>query len=249
MLDKELFNSRTRLCSYVAKVWRMVETQETAATLNVVDSMEEQSLLEDLLDQIKPPCRDGTQGMHFLFKTAFRYPPLKHGSRFGNRSMPSFFYASESIKTVLAETAYYRFVFLNDMQTPYDNPIDSEHSLFNASIKTNKCLDLCAKKYITIQDRLLDTQNYTYCHAVGQWAVSQKAAEVIRYYSARHSGHTNVAIAEPNSIISKTPNSLQSWLCRTTNDKISFSNRETNSPISFTIQNFMYNGKLPRPAA
>ena len=59
MLDKELFNSRTRLCSYVAKVWRMVETQETAATLNVVDSMEEQSLL--CLLYTSPSPRDRTR--------------------------------------------------------------------------------------------------------------------------------------------------------------------------------------------
>jgi hypothetical protein len=96
MLDAKLFSKSNALVTYGAKVWRMVETQETTATLGIVDSMEEQALLEQLLDQVKPPYREGTQGMHYLLKTAFRYPPLKYGSRFGTRLMPSFFYACEA---------------------------------------------------------------------------------------------------------------------------------------------------------
>ncbi len=257
MLDAKLFNSQTRLCSYASKVWRMVENQETTATLNIVDSMEEQNLLEELLDNIKPPYRAGTEGMHYLLKTAFRYPPLKHGSRFGDRTMPSFFYASETVQTVLAETAYYRFILLTDMQEPYQQSIDSEHSAFTVSVKTNKCLNLCAKKFTVAQTQLQDSQQYGYCHSVGHWATTQKAAQVIRFYSARQSQYMaprqseriNVAIAEPKAIISKAPNSLQSWLCRTSTNKISFSSRETKLPISFAIQDFMLDGKLPRPTA
>ena len=258
MLDAKLFNSKTRLSSYASKVWRMVEDQQArAATLNIVDSMEEQSLLEELLDKIKPPYRHGTESMHYLLKTAFRYPPLKHGSRFGDRTMPSFFYASESVQTVLAETAYYRFVLLTDMDQPYQQTIDTEHSAFSVSVKTNKCLDLCAKKFASAQTQLQNTQDYRYCHCVGDWATTQKSAEVIRFYSARDSRsdsevnhkNINVAIAEPKAIISKTPNSLQLWLCRTSMDKISFSSRETKFPISFAIQDFMLDGKLPRPTA
>lgn len=249
MLDTALFSNKTRLSSYAGKVSRMVETQETAATLNIVDSMEEQNLLEGLLDTIKPPYRVGTEHMHYLLKTAFRYPPLKHGSRFGDRTMPSYFYASESSQTVLAETAYYRFVFLSDMKTQYQDTIDSEHSLFNVSIKSSQCLDLCKDKYKPIQSQLQDSRNYTYCQQVGQWAISQKKTDVIRFYSARHLGHANVAIAEPKAIISKSPNSIQSWLCRTSIGRISFSSRETKFPISFARQDFMLDGKLPRPSA
>lgn len=249
MLDPELFNSKTRLSSYMGKVWRMVETQEMAATLNIVDSVEEQDLLESLLDEIKPPYRTGTEKMHYLLKTAFRYPPLKHGSRFGDRSMPSFFYASESINTVLAETAYYRFVFLYDMTAQYPRPIDSEHSLFNVSVRTKRCIDLGAKKFNSIRPKLTDKKNYTYCQSVGDWALNQKSAEAIRFYSARYPDNINLAIAEPKAIISKSPNSMQSWLCRTSADKISFSSRDAQAPISFNIDHFKVNNTLPRPSA
>ena len=180
MLDAKLFSKSSRLVSYSAKVWRMVETQETTATLGIVDSMEEQALLEELLDQVKPPYREGTQGMHYLFKTAFRYPPLEYGSRFGTRLMPSFFYACEAPQTALAETAYYRFVFLSDMQIAYSKQIDSQHTLFSASVRSDKCLDLCAKKYSAVRKKIIDPQHYSYCQAIGAWAIKHRGVELIR---------------------------------------------------------------------
>lgn len=248
MLDKNLFSKSNRLIAYSAKVWRMVETQETTATLGIVDSMEEQALLEELLDQVKPPYREGTQGMHYLFRTAFRYPPLRYGSRFGTRLMPSFFYACETPRTALAETAYYRFVFLSDMQNPYPEQIDSQHTLFSASVRTDKCLDLCAKKYSTLRAKITDPQHYSYCQAIGEWAINQKGAELIRAESVRLRHVSNVVISEPKVIRSKSPISSQTWLCRTSNDKISFSSRDAVSLHSFLLEDFCVNGVLPRPA-
>lgn len=248
MLDAKLFGKSSRLVAYSAKVWRLVETQETTATLGIVDSMEEQVLLEGLLDQVKPPYREGTQGMHYLFKTAFRYPPLEHGSRFGTRLMPSFFYACEAPQTALAETAYYRFVFLSDMQIAYSKQIDSQHTLFNASVKSDKCLDLCAKKYSSVRAKITDPQYYAYCQAIGQWAINHQGVELIRTESARLRDALNVVISEPNVIRSKSPISSQTWLCRTSNDKISFSSRDAVSLHSFLLEDFCIDGVLPRPA-
>ena len=248
MLNSALFNQQTELSTYHAKVWRMVETQETTATLHIVDSMEEQAVLEELLDQVKPPYRKGTEGMHYLFKTAFRYPPLKYGSRFGTRLLPSFFYASEAVVTALAETAYYRFIFLDDMQTEYTKEIDSAYSLFSASVRSQRCLDLRSEAFSDVQQQLVDPQHYAFCQTVGEWAVNQQQVEVIRTESARWPDGTNVAIAEPNAIHSKFPSKMQTWLCRTTASKVSFSSREASSLHSFLRDDFTVEGKLPRPA-
>ena len=70
-------------------VFRIVETQEIAATTGLVDDLEEQHLLEQLLDKVKPSYREGTEKLHYLISTPFRYPPLKYGSRFGDITMPS----------------------------------------------------------------------------------------------------------------------------------------------------------------
>ena len=63
-------------------VWRM-ELQNRSFTRNLVDSLEEQEILDRLLEinisyKIDP----------LLFKP-FKYPPLKYGSRFGKRTEPS----------------------------------------------------------------------------------------------------------------------------------------------------------------
>ena len=248
MLDKALFNSEVTLHSYTSRVWRMVETQETAATLNIVDTMEEQALLEELLEGVKPPYREGTQGMHYLFKTAFRYPPLKYGSRFGTRLMPSFFYASEKPVTALAETAYYRFVFLSDMRQRYEKEIDSSHSMFCASVNASRCLDLTSLDYQLVRKQLIDPVNYQFCQAVGDWAINDQAAQLIRAESARLVSTCNVAIADPKVIRSQMPTQIQSWLCRSSMDVISFSSRHASKIHNFHFHDFCVNGTLPRPA-
>lgn len=215
-MDASLFNSKTKLVSYRSEVWRVVESQEDAATLGIVDSLEEQDVLEVMLDQVKPAYRQGTEEMHYLLKTAFRYPPLKYGSRFGTQTMPSYFYASEEFETALCETAYYRFLFLEHMQSAFQPPIRSEYSLFKVTVGSDFCLDLSLPKFKNEYAYLTDPQSYSYTHKVGQWAANRKPpAEVIRFYSARRANAKNLAIAEPKTIRSKQPRELRTWLCLT----------------------------------
>ena len=55
--------------------WRVVESQHQVSTRKLVDSADEQALLEELIDGAKPP--DLTRGrLHYLLFTPFRYPPL-----------------------------------------------------------------------------------------------------------------------------------------------------------------------------
>src|ERR1051325_4284533 len=68
--------------------WRAVEAQHQVSTRKLVDSRVEQELLETLIDRAKPP--DVTRGkVHYLLATPFRYPPLRHGSRFPPAGGPS----------------------------------------------------------------------------------------------------------------------------------------------------------------
>ena len=69
-MDAHLFNTNTKLVDYRNDAWRVVESQEEKATLNIVDSIEEQELLEAMLDSVKPAYREGTQGMHCLLYTS-----------------------------------------------------------------------------------------------------------------------------------------------------------------------------------
>ena len=91
------------------------------------------------------------------------------------------------------------------MNVAYKKSIDSRHSIFNVTVKTDQCLDLCAKKFASKLNQLTDKFDYSYCHAIGDWAVNQKNTEIIRFESARNTGYINVAVAEPISIRSKAP--------------------------------------------
>lgn len=100
------------------KLLRMVESQAQVATLQLVDNLAEQALLEELLESSKPPLPEAAEPLHYLLKTPFRYPPLRWGSRFGSVHEPSLFYAAQRLETAMAEAAYYRFVLWNGMAVP-----------------------------------------------------------------------------------------------------------------------------------
>jgi hypothetical protein len=93
--------------------WRVVEGQHVVSTRKLVDSDAEQHLLEELIETVKPPlpaeARDGA--VHYLLTTPLRYPPRRHGSRFGGRGERSLWYGSREQRTAFAETAYYRLLF------------------------------------------------------------------------------------------------------------------------------------------
>ncbi len=81
--------------------WRVVESQHQVSTRKLVDSAEEQVLLEEMIDRVKPPDITGGR-LHYLLFTPFRYPPLKHGSRFGGRRERGIWYGSGDRRTALS---------------------------------------------------------------------------------------------------------------------------------------------------
>src|SRR5690348_8741721 len=53
--------------------WRVIEAQHHVSTRKLVDSAEEQELLEELIESSKPPAVAGVR-LHYLPSTPFRYP-------------------------------------------------------------------------------------------------------------------------------------------------------------------------------
>ncbi len=237
------------LRSYRKLVFRIVETQENAATTNLVDDLEEQYLLECLLDDVKPPYKEATKSLHYLISTPFRYPPLEYGSRFGDITMPSYFYASEELETVLAEFAFYRFVFMHDMETPYTKPIKSAHMSFNVRIVSDCLADITLIDSADIQAQLCSPTDYSLTQQLGKYLVQESGAKIIRFFSARNknSHGINVAISEPSEIISEEPERCVSWICQTSTDKLSIT-AQNKAPITFYYEDFLENGELPRLA-
>ena len=55
------------------RCWRVVEAQHVVSTLKLVDTLAEQALLEDLLEETKPPVPPECRHLHYLLATPFRY--------------------------------------------------------------------------------------------------------------------------------------------------------------------------------
>ena len=147
---------------------RFVESQEKIATNALVDNLDEQWLLEEMLEASKPPAVAEAARLHYLLTTPFRYPPLKHGSRFGSRFEPSLFYGSRDQDAALAETAYYRFVFWSGMTTaPPSGKLTTEHTAFGACFAVGKGLRLQAEPFAACRERLIHPGDYAENNAFG----------------------------------------------------------------------------------
>ena len=97
--------------------WRLVEAQHHVSTLKLVDSVDEQELLEELIETTKPPLPPECRGLHYLLSTPFRYGSVyPTGSRFRRAGLTEgVFYASETPQTAVAEMAFYRLLFFAEI--------------------------------------------------------------------------------------------------------------------------------------
>ena len=135
---------KSELRPYERRVWRLVEAQHHVSTLKLVDSLAEQSALENLIEKAKPPVPVECRGLHYLLSTPFRYDaPYPVGSRFRRAGRTAgVFYAAEAPETAVAEMAFYRLLFFAESPlTPWPvNP--SEYTAFSAAVRTERALDL-----------------------------------------------------------------------------------------------------------
>ena len=84
------------------RVWRGVESQYASATIQLVDSLAEHDLLEQLIEGSEPalPADRGPR-KHFLLLAPFRYTP-RHDSRFRPAGHRGLWYGARAVRTVMA---------------------------------------------------------------------------------------------------------------------------------------------------
>ena len=235
--------------SYSGFGFRIIETQEYAASLNLVETHAEQLLLEEILDTSKPPYRPDTEHLHYLLKTPFRYPPLNHGSRFASKTEPSLFYGSISLDTALSEFAYYRFLFLNDILANYEGTNRAEFAYFKFAISSKRSCNLSGGIFKQFQKELTSRTNYTFAQEMGHWLRSNDV-DFWLYKSVRDLNEgLNIAISNPCSFSSNKPLERVEISCITTKAVVSVSIKERNQqPVIFNLDDFTIQGKLPTPA-
>lgn len=229
-------------------IWRVVESQEEIATLELVDTLEEQATLESLLEESKPPLYHKDQELDYLLATPFRYPPLKWGSRFGQKHEPSLFYGAEEIKTALAETAYYRVLFWTGMEiAPPSGALKTHHTIFSAKYKCSAGLCFNEPVFEEIQDSLQHPDDYKETQRLGSF-IRELGVDGFKYISVRCPDKgLNVAFFTPNAFALKRPDEKQNWICETTEQCVTFSGQ--GELMKFRVEDFKIDGTLPRPAS
>lgn len=218
------FSRDEALSGASGRLWRLVESQEQVATRSLVTTLAEQSLLEDLLEAVKPPRMAGSERLHYLLATPFRYPPLPWGSRFGREFEPGIFYGACVLTTALAEASYYRLMFWHGMSVPPKSGVlVTQHLAFSADYDCQPGARLQGGLWQPLQDDLRHVSDYRMTQALGSWLRAQGVAG-FEYASARcPQGGINVALLRPEALRSPQPVEQQHWLCETRGDSVHFS--------------------------
>jgi hypothetical protein len=233
---------------YMSKIYRLVESQEQIATLGLVNDVYEQGVLEELIESTKQQIAPKLDALHYLLKTPFRYPPLKFGSRFGTTFEQGLFYGSLNINTALAETAYYRFVYMLGPEEPFAQTISSEYSSFSVKIRSDKGIFLDKQPFAIYEPQLTSPISYAETQQLGM-DMRKYGVEVFQYVSARdkHKG-TNVALFTPNAFLSTRPSQLNTWLCQSNLQEVGFISKEEKDRVVFEKKEFLYKDKFSSPA-
>jgi hypothetical protein len=227
--------------------WRAVEAQHQVSTRKLVDSADEQILLEELIDGAKPP--DVTRGrLHYLLSTPFRYPPLRHGSRFGRRNERGIWYGSESRDTVFAEVAYYRLVFLEGTRADL-GVVTTQLTAFTIRAKTSRGIDLVAPPFDAHRRAIASPTRYEATQSLGT-AMREAGSELFRFPSARHAEGVNVGVFSPSVFGAARPRELETWHCTATRSRVEFATRDYFKREALVIprERFLVAGSLPAPA-
>lgn len=230
------------------RLYRLAESQEQIATRRYVDSLQEQAVLEELLESSKPVYNDYSY-LDYLLRSPFRYPPLEHGSRFGRSHEMSLFYGAESISTTLAEVAYYRFLFFQNISSHPKSLLPSEHTIFYVNYSTELGVRLQNAPFNQYSRLLRDPADYSKTQQLGS---DMRNAGVLgfQYESARDAERgICIGLFSPEPIESLKPIDQTSWLCEVGSDSVAFKQSHDSQVIIFGIAQFQINGKLPKPAA
>jgi len=177
----------------------------------LVDTLEEQAVLEQVLEDSKPRIPPECRNLHYLLFTPFRYgAPYPRGSRFRRVGLtPGVFYASMQSQTAVAEMAFWRLLFYAESpDTPWPaNP--GEYTAFSVRFSTGKGLDLTRPPLNRDAEKWTDPTDYSHCQALADTARSAQV-QMLRYQSARAPG-LNVALLTCAAFASREPNDLHRW--------------------------------------
>lgn len=192
--------------------WRLVEAQHHVPTMKLVDTLAEQSALESILEETKPPVPPDCAGLHYLLATPFRYgAPYPIGSRFRRAGLTAgAFYASRQAETAVAEMAFHRLLFFADSPaTPWPARA-GDYTAFAVRYATTAGLDLGAPPLDKDRARWTHPTAYGPCQAFADVA-RDAGVDILRYPSARDATGINLALLACRAFASREPIERRTW--------------------------------------
>lgn len=190
--------------------WRIVEAQHVASTMKIVDSRDEQDVLERLLEDSKPALPDAAGRLDYLLAAPFRYPTRRGGSRFRAATDPGVFYGAGTVCTACAELGYWRWRFLMDaVDLERMEPV--AHTAFRAAIATS-AVDLRAAPFSRDAALWQHPTDYAATQALSRY-VRDAGVGAILYKSVRDPRPSwCVALLEPEGFARAAPYpGTQTW--------------------------------------
>lgn len=179
--------------------------------MKLVDTLDEQALLEAELERTKPPVPPECAGLHHLLSTPFRYGRYPGNSRFRREGYSlGVYYAAERDETAVAETVFYRLLFFAESpQTPFPrNPL--EFTGFETAVAARTAIDLTVLP-LSADERWAHPSDYSACLALAD-AAREADVTAIRYRSVRDpQGGANLALLSCLAFPESTPGRYATW--------------------------------------
>ena len=221
-----------------ATCWRAVESQYAVATMTLVDDADEQELLEEILEDSKPPVPEECRRLHYLLFTPFCYS-VRSESRFhraGDRA--GIFYAALEVRTALAEVAFHRLLFFAESpRTPWPDRIIA-FTVFSARVRTERAIDLAASPFDEAAELWRHPVEYAACQALAEQA-RERGVEAIRYASVRDPlGGVNLALLTCNAFAARKPGSMHEWFMRINEHGVMLRRAYGDDHLQFTPDTF-----------
>lgn len=216
-------------------LWRAVEAQHRVATMRLVDNLAEQRLLEQILEESKPPLPAHAARSNYLIFTPFRYASPQP-SRFRAANDPGIWYGADEPETVAAELAHWRWKFLNDSDGLRDTQVVTEHTFFQARFAGTE-LDLTDRPWSSLRSTWRADNDYAACQQLARAVRAQSAPAIaaIRYESARREQACCAAVFQISALRLPATHPKQTWVCKTTRHLVMLSHDKDAFEYSFHV--------------
>jgi hypothetical protein len=203
----------SELTPLTCEVWRAVEAQHRISTMKLVDSVEDQGILEEEIEASKPPVPPECRPLDYLLYTPFRYHSrYPTGSRFRRAGLgKGVFYGSAAAATAMAERAFLQLlVFAESPDTPFPgNPL--EFTVFAVPLQTPFALDLTQPPLARDKALWSALSDYRPCQDLADVA-RECSAEALQYTSVRDpDGGRNFAVLSCCAFAASHPVGRQPW--------------------------------------